>query len=138
MGPSGDAPGELHLRFDPGMGVPAAARDALTAHLRGHGVHGEDLEDAVLVGNEMVTNAVEHARTPLLLTTRTGRGAVVITVQDGSTEPPRLRPHQVLSRRGRGLQLVAALAEEWDWEIDGAGKTVRAVVPLRRDRDHPA
>ena len=94
-----------------------------------------------LVLTELVTNAVEHARTPLtvnvalLLATANagddgGSGArdpvLRIEVTDGSTIPPLPQPLDPSATRGRGLQMVEALTTGWGHTATAAGKTVWA------------
>jgi two-component sensor histidine kinase len=97
-----------------------------------------------LVLTELVTNAVEHARTPLtvtvgLLLTSANAGAgdengsggaralvLRIEVTDGSTLPPRPHPLNPRAARGRGLQMVEALTTGWGHTLTATGKTVWA------------
>lgn len=89
-----------------------------------------DPEDVALVVNELVANAVEHAKTTVTLTVTLDRTGLRIAVGDRSPLPPVLRPHDPGAARGRGLQLVDALAEEWAVVDRGEGKVVWAqVVP---------
>jgi hypothetical protein len=54
---------------------------------------------------------------------------VRVEVRDAAAGPPRLQPHDPLRIRGRGLQLVDALATRWGWTGDPPGKVVWAEVP---------
>jgi two-component sensor histidine kinase len=73
--------------------------------------------------NELLTNAVEHARTPLILTVSFRGTALLVEVRDESVAEPRLQPVDLQAARGRGLQFVDALARRWSWTADGSGKT---------------
>jgi len=86
-------------------------------------------ETAVLLVSELATNAVVHATSDFAVTvvypTRAGRVRVEVVDsvpgRPASLQPPPTAPH------GRGLLLVASLAEEWGVEgVAGsrAGKTV--------------
>jgi anti-sigma regulatory factor (Ser/Thr protein kinase) len=109
------------------------ARHRLASDLGG--LIGEDrLSDAVAIAAELVGNAVVHAQ-PLpgdvirvawrLLTS----GGVEIRVTDGgSPEPPEPRVAAPDALDGRGLTIVAALADRWGVERDGLGQCVWASI----------
>jgi two-component sensor histidine kinase len=112
-------------------GSPVAARDArrrLAAQLQTWQVNAADAESVLLVTHELVTNAVEHARTPFELTVSFDKTAVLVEVSDESTLLPDLQPLNLRAARGRGLQMVAALAKSWNWISHTGGKTIRAVI----------
>ena len=50
-----------------------------------------DIDTARLLVTEIVTNAVLHALTPMILTVEVSADVVRIEVRDGSELPPRLR-----------------------------------------------
>ncbi|MFF3938003.1 SpoIIE family protein phosphatase [Streptomyces phaeofaciens] len=127
--------------------APGTARDLVRATLvewAGLGLPGAEklaerlAEDAILVVSELVTNAVVHAGTDVGLLCRLEAGpegcAVVVEVsdhhpsrapRDGSPEPPYEIPEY-----GRGLRLVAALADAWGVTYRRGAKTVWArLVP---------
>jgi two-component sensor histidine kinase len=89
----------------------------------------EDCTDRLLlIVNELVSNAIDHARTTCAITVRRTRSLVRVLVADDSPLPPRIPPQDVNAARGRGLQLVKALASRWGWTARQRGKTVWAVV----------
>jgi len=90
----------------------------------------EDLADlVVLIGNEFVSNVVEHADTTCRLTASLDRQGMWVSVRDFQPSPtPRPRPINVGARRGRGLHLVAQLAANWGVTNHPDGKTVWATV----------
>lgn len=98
-----------------------------------------DLRDvAALLVSEAVTNAVLHARTVITLRIEEEEdGAVRICVTDASAVPPAMRHHSDTATTGRGLRLIANLAETWDVEGDANGKTVwfRLSTKPAMDRD---
>ena len=51
---------------------------------------------------------------------------VYIAVRDGSSAEPVLNRHVGLTQRGRGLLLVAAVAQHWGWLPTNDGKVVWA------------
>ncbi|MDR3080541.1 MAG: SpoIIE family protein phosphatase [Streptomyces sp.] len=96
----------------------------------------ERLADAVLVVvSELVTNAVVHAGTDVELVVRLEpeTGACVVEVSDQHpSRAPRghgPEPSYEPSEYGRGLRLVAALAEEWGISYRTGAKTVWARLP---------
>lgn len=97
------------------------------------------LHPARLLMSELVTNAVEHARSRVVVTVgRRGRG-LHLTVADELSTPPRLvrltrpRPGQPLDDRGRGLQTVSAIATAWGTLPTRSGKIVWAALQPREE-----
>jgi anti-sigma regulatory factor (Ser/Thr protein kinase) len=82
----------------------------------------------VLIGSELVTNAVLHARTGLTLTLELRDDRIRISVKDRSTSPPTLRHYQADALTGRGLGVVAALSDRWGMSTAADGKVVWAEV----------
>lgn len=80
--------------------------------------------------NELVTNAVEHARTPLELLVSFSGASVLIGVRDAAVAEPQLQPFDRATWRGRGLQFVDALARRWSWTPYGDGKVVWAEMAI--------
>jgi anti-sigma regulatory factor (Ser/Thr protein kinase) len=68
------------------------------------------LDRAELLADELVTNAVVHARTPLRLRLELRGDLLHIAVHDGSPRLLRLVPHDPEGETGRGLRLVETLA----------------------------
>lgn len=82
------------------------------------------LETAALLTDELVVNAVRHARTPMLLSARWRDGQLRVDVTDACPAPP-VRLHVPSdASAGRGLNLVATLASRWGVERHAGGKTV--------------
>ncbi|MEU2420208.1 SpoIIE family protein phosphatase [Streptomyces sp. NPDC007851] len=82
-----------------------------------------------LVVSELVTNAVRYGDGPIAL--RLIRDASLICeVSDGSSTAPHLRRARVYDEGGRGLLLVAQLAERWGSRQTPTGKTIWAELPL--------
>jgi two-component sensor histidine kinase len=81
-----------------------------------------------MIVNELVANAIDHARTTCDITVRRTRSLVRVLVADESPLPPRMPPRDVTAARGRGLQMVRALANQWGWTARQRGKTVWAAV----------
>lgn len=102
-------------------------------------------EDAELVVSELVTNAVAAAQrrafqassaepstgpVPIWLALSSDRQAVVIQAWDANPDPPIARCGDLDADGGRGLLIVRALAETWNWyrPRGSGGKTVWAVI----------
>ncbi|WP_234538142.1 SpoIIE family protein phosphatase/ATP-binding protein [Streptomyces shenzhenensis] len=82
-----------------------------------------------LILSELVTNAIRHGRAPIrvkLLRDRT----LICEVSDASTTSPHLRYAASTDEGGRGLFLVAQLAERWGTRYTPAGKVIWAEQPL--------
>lgn len=108
------------------------------------GRHSTDrlADDAVLIVNELVTNAVVHAGTTVELLCRLEESAdvepaaLVLEVSDHHpARAVRNEPHGAEERSGtpeygRGLHLVAALAERWGITYRSGLKTVWARLPV--------
>jgi len=116
-------------RYGPVPEAGVVVRRDLAAFLARHPVDPETAEDVVLVASELASNVVDHARTPFELTASLTATALRLDVTDGSTDPPILQPHDVNAVRGRGLQMVQAVAS-WTYRIDPDGKTITATIPL--------
>jgi anti-sigma regulatory factor (Ser/Thr protein kinase) len=79
--------------------------------------------EAVLVADELVTNAVRHARTEWRLSVELRGRLLHIAVSDGMVGPD---PEPTPGGTRRGLRRVNALATRWGWEEQPWGKTVWA------------
>jgi anti-sigma regulatory factor (Ser/Thr protein kinase) len=87
----------------------------------------------VLIGSELVTNAVLHARTELVLTLELRRDRVRISVRDHSQAPATLRHYRADALTGRGLGVVAALSDNWGVSAASDGKVVWAELAANGD-----
>jgi anti-sigma regulatory factor (Ser/Thr protein kinase) len=118
---------ELALPADPT--APGRARALLRQAAAEWGVDEEPMHDAAMIVTELVANAVDHAHTPsTLILGLDGRG-LSVAVRDGNPgQGPRPRPVDPTARRGRGLQMVGALAASWGVTVHPDGKTVWAVL----------
>jgi anti-sigma regulatory factor (Ser/Thr protein kinase) len=86
-----------------------------------------------LIVSELVTNAIRYGNAPIPL--RLIRAdALSCEVSDGSSTAPHLRRARVFDEGGRGLLLVAQVAERWGSRQTTAGKTIWADQPLPDDR----
>jgi anti-sigma regulatory factor (Ser/Thr protein kinase) len=85
-----------------------------------------DADVAMLLTSEVVSNALLHARSPMILSIYVERDAIRVSVHDASPASPHLRDYSPTAGTGRGLHLVEALASHWGLNAaeDGAGKWV--------------
>ncbi|MFJ4948478.1 ATP-binding protein [Streptomyces sp. NPDC088760] len=82
-----------------------------------------------LIVSELVTNAIRHGRPPAEL--RLIRHNVLICeVTDSSSTHPRLRRARITDEGGRGLFLVARLAERWGCRHGQNHKTIWYEQPI--------
>lgn len=90
-----------------------------------------ECEHAQLVASELITNAVMHAGTPMVLTLRLLPDALSVAVRDGDPRPARITDiANESSERGRGLLLVDAFSDSWGNFFPSSGKVVWAKVRL--------
>lgn len=119
----------LSLRLEATATAAATARRAVADALIGCEV-GEDVRDTVvLLADELVTNAVVHARTSLQLDLVVTATEIRAIVTDASSVVPRPRSEVVLAPEdlaegGRGLRLVELLSTRWGVEPIASGKRI--------------
>jgi anti-sigma regulatory factor (Ser/Thr protein kinase) len=84
------------------------------------------LDDAALLVSELVSNVVDHVGGEAELTVEVSLSDawLRIAVVDGLAIRPVVRELSSDRPRGRGLQLVQALADSWGAEEHGGGKRV--------------
>ncbi|GAC1517676.1 MAG: ATP-binding protein [Acidimicrobiales bacterium] len=90
--------------------------------------HGPiDVSDAELLTSEVVTNAVIHGRSDLVLAVRydPATNTVTIEVYDRGSDLPDPRPDDPQATSGRGLAIVGQVADDWGvTDMAGDGKVV--------------
>ncbi|WUH23668.1 ATP-binding protein [Streptomyces sp. NBC_00448] len=86
--------------------------------------------DGTLIVTELVANAAQHTRGPLIRVTvdRPSSAIVRIGVVDRSHTLPQLRQPDSDDERGRGLALVDSLTERWGTDRLPLGKRVWGVL----------
>jgi anti-sigma regulatory factor (Ser/Thr protein kinase) len=103
----------------------AVARQFVVDTLGKWGIDGSIQEAATLLVSELVTNAVIHARTEIVLTLCNEGPQIRFEIRDGSNRPPVDSTVPPSSTSGRGVHVVAAMSDDWGVEsVDGDGKTV--------------
>ncbi len=100
----------------------AAARRFVEAELRGQGWSANDIDTALLLTSEVVTNAVVHARTALVVQLELSRDRIRVDVDDQGMGVAVLGSAGVDDVGGRGLQIVDALADRWGDERRAGGR----------------
>ncbi|KUM92010.1 protein phosphatase [Streptomyces cellostaticus] len=127
--------------------APGAARALLrTAFTDAPEICARLADDAMAVVSELVTNAVVHAGTEVEVDWRLEEsGAFVVEVRDhhparAPRDPSGGEAPYEISDHGRGLRLVATLAESWGVTYRTGTKTVWARLPPggRDEPDEPA
>jgi anti-sigma regulatory factor (Ser/Thr protein kinase) len=103
---------------------PASARAFISTALRKCEVAPETVDIARLLTSELVTNAVVHARTPMVVSVRVTDRRVRIEVEDRDVSAAQPRGSYVTDDRGRGLTIVSRLARDWGVERHADRKTV--------------
>lgn len=121
----------LELPFEPASA--SAARRHIVHVLRVRGVESAACEDAALIVSELVGNALRHGRA-----TRGGRvlvgwhfddeGLRIEVTDGGGGRPEMQKGRNPWSQSGRGLAIVATLAERWGYALESRGTTVWAAV----------
>ena len=121
---------ELNEACEPTPAATAEIRSAVRAILARWRIAGTVADDILLVVHELVANVVDHARTPFRLAVRLCGSVVKVSVHDESCRPLVVREFDPMSTRGRGLPLIAAIADCWGCQQQSDGKTVWAAIPV--------
>ena len=116
----------LELRGD--RRAPLEARRATRAFVDGR-LEGPGCDEALLLVSELVTNAVLHAAPPVTVRLHISAHRFRVEVTDGGSDLPVVREPTRIDDRGRGMHIVAHLADRWGVDrIPNDGKTVWAEV----------
>ena len=110
---------------------PKAAPIARAAARRQLKVWGMDEETAFtneLIVSELVGNAVRYGTPPLQLRLILDR-MLTCEVSDTATSAPLIKHARTVDETGRGLFIVASLADQWGTRYQAQGKTVWAEQP---------
>jgi len=95
-----------------------------------------DVEVAVLLTSELVTNAIRHeAGKTILLTITCVCGQLRVDVHDTSCSMPVPVDAPVDAEAGRGLMLVATLSTDWGVHRTRTGKAVYFTLAFEADLD---
>lgn len=122
-------------RLSADLGSAARARAFVAARLNERELT-QLVDDVQLVVSELVTNAVVHARAPIVVALAQLPLCIRLTVFDGSNQLPEVRPGHGTNgdaEGGRGLWVTEACSASWGTNRSvGGGKSVWAVfsIPL--------
>ena len=124
------------VRLVTGPAAPAEARRRVRDAIRSWRV-SVDLDAALLLTSELVTNAVRHeagqgARS-VMLTIASSRGRLRVDVHDTSCSLPAVAEVPADAETGRGLLLVETLSDEWGFYRTPAGKAVYFTLAFEAD-----
>ncbi|MFF1257004.1 MULTISPECIES: SpoIIE family protein phosphatase [unclassified Streptomyces] len=101
----------------------ATARHHVHAQLATWNMDEETAFNTELIVSELVTNAVRHGSPPTELRLIHGR-TLTCEVRDTSPAAPHLRHARTVDEGGRGLFIVAQIAQVWGTRYNADGKTV--------------
>lgn len=110
--------------FDADPAAVGAARRRVRDQLAAWNTEEETASDAGLIVSELVTNAVRHGSPPIELRLINDRTTLTCEVRDTSAGAPHLRHARTIDEGGRGLFLVAQLAQVWGTRYAADGKTI--------------
>jgi serine phosphatase RsbU (regulator of sigma subunit)/anti-sigma regulatory factor (Ser/Thr protein kinase) len=120
-------PGVHRLAFEPKPESAGLTRGFTAGVLQGAG-WAEQVDTAVLLVSELVTNAIRHACGPCALVVSFDGDLVELTVEDGDPRLPVARGNTGHDEDGRGLVLLGALAESWGVRPLAQGKATWFVL----------
>ncbi|MEV5144460.1 SpoIIE family protein phosphatase [Streptomyces sp. NPDC052727] len=109
--------------------VVSLARRYATDQLSAWGLDEAAFTTELMV-SELVTNAIRYGRPPIRLRLIHQGKTLISEVYDSSGTTPHMRRARIFDEGGRGLLLVAQLAERWGTRHDRIGKTVWAEQSL--------
>ncbi|MFE0916696.1 SpoIIE family protein phosphatase [Streptomyces nigra] len=107
----------------------SAVRRRTREQLAAWDVDEETAYNTQLIASELVTNALRYGRPPIELRLIHGR-TLTCEVRDADTAAPHLRHAGTVDEGGRGLFIVAQLAQAWGTRLTGPGKTIWAEQTL--------
>jgi anti-sigma regulatory factor (Ser/Thr protein kinase) len=106
---------------------PSLARAIVREKLAG--VCPSTVETAQALASELVTNAVVHAGSMLVLRVMLAGDRWWIAVEDLSADSPLPQQPPPDADAGRGLMFLSALASAWGWDRTSTGKQVWFELP---------
>jgi two-component sensor histidine kinase len=112
----------------PQMDSIRRARNVLRDACSDWALPASSAENAGLVLTELVANVVDHAATACDVVVEYDGKRLWLSVSDHSRGVPQVRLGDPRAQRGRGLQLVATLSDQWGVEHLRHAKTIWAVL----------
>ncbi|MEU2080951.1 SpoIIE family protein phosphatase [Streptomyces albus] len=126
-----DRVAEWDVPMDPEAVAPVRA--ACVRQMTAWGL-GETAFTVELILSELITNAVRHGAPPVTVRLLRDR-YLTCEVSDASSTAPHLRRATSADEGGRGLFLIAQLAQHWGTRYGPHGKTIWAELPLSDSPD---
>lgn len=114
------------LELPPVARSASVARAATTDFLASQGAGAISADDVVLAVSELVTNAVEAGAQQIHLELSYDDQVLTLVVEDDAPGWPAPRQAGEDAERGRGLGIVALVADHWDVRKSDHGKAVVA------------
>lgn len=114
----------LELDVDRDPAFVSRARSLIARQLAEWGLENLSFT-AELIASELVTNAIRYGAPPIRLRL-IKHDALICEVSDGSSTSPHMRRARANEEGGRGLFLVAQLAQKWGTRYTMRGKTIWA------------
>jgi hypothetical protein len=119
------------IALAPDANSPAIARDFVVQTCQAWGI-SRYAKLTTLVASELVTNAVVHARTALVMALQLNPDALTVSVRDDDPRPM-YRPAPGVTGahngdHGRGLLILEAMADGWGCLPTATGKVVWATI----------
>lgn len=117
--------------LDSDPSVVAQARRYTTDQLAAWGLEEAGFVTELVV-SELVTNAIRYGAAPiqLRLIHESENSTLICEVSDASSTAPHMRRARIFDEGGRGLLLVAQLAQRWGTRHAPVGKTIWAEQSL--------
>ena len=115
------------VEFDADVAQAGRVRHGAERFLRGEGV-ADGLDDIELMLSELVTNAMLHATAPRRATLEVNANAVRVSVDDATSQQPRVLPMSPTRPGGNGMRIVSSLAARWGVTHNLVGKSVWFIV----------
>lgn len=121
------------LRLSPTPEASARARHFLEDFARDHdGPADACLEEGRLAVSELVSNAVQHAGTPLVVRLFVAGDGLEVSVADESPDTPSMQPPDPGRIGGRGLILIDRMSQCWGVLMRQSDKIVWCFLRPRR------
>jgi anti-sigma regulatory factor (Ser/Thr protein kinase) len=127
---AGASPEHRVLTLPPELSSVREARRFLREVLRERGVPAAATDVVVLLGSELASNAVVHARTECRVRCTVDDQRVRVEVHDGDPRRPSPQLPEPGATSGRGVALVERLSDAWGVDASPNGKCVWFEVPV--------
>ena len=116
------------VQFGAEANQASKVRHGAEGFLRGQGVT-DQIDTITLLLSELVTNAMRYAVAPRRATVSIEAKTVRVTVDDATSQPPRVLPTDLMRPGGNGMRIVSSLATTWGVQGKLVGKSVWFTVP---------